>query len=185
MGSSWMVIDGKLNPGALPALYAPGMASDVVALLQGTAYTAIAASGPLLARLENDSSLQARWKSNEHPVRHAWCFTSELTPYQLAAHWRRRLLWRGPMGRTLWLRYSDARVISRGIEHAVFPDGFWHAVESVKLSPQQAAWSPLRGSSQNGWQETDSVMLTPLFALDERQLAALSTTLVTDVESAS
>src|SRR5690554_1349910 len=134
MASRWMMIDGKLNPGALPALYAPGMAEEVVAVLRGTAYTAIAASGPLLARLGENSDLLTCWEANTYPARHAWCFTSDLSLYPLIDHWRRRLLWEGLMSRTLWLRYSDARVISRGIEHAVFPDGFWHAVESVRLS---------------------------------------------------
>lgn len=174
MAKAWMMIDGKLNPHALPALYAPGMASDVAALLQGTAYTPIAASGPLLARLENNSGLRARWENNEHPVRHAWCFTSELTPYQLAAHWRRRLLWRGPMGRTLWLRYADARVLVRGIENDVFPAEFWHAMASVRLAPSQGQWTPLPATCQNGWQEPHADTLTPCFVLNEHQLAALS-----------
>src|SRR5690625_819287 len=94
MTSRWMMIDGKLNPHALSALYAPGMTEEVVALLQGTAYAPLAASGPLLARLESNSGLQAHWQSNEPPARHAWCFTSDLSLYPLIDHWRRRLLWR-------------------------------------------------------------------------------------------
>lgn len=174
MASRWMMIDGKLNPRALPALYAPGMTEEVVALLQGTAYAAIAASGPLLARLGESSDLLACWETDMCPARHAWCFTSELTPYQLAAYWRRRLLWQGPMGRTLWLRYADARVLVRGIENDVFPAEFWHAMASVRLAPSQGQWTPLPDTCQNGWQEPHADTLTPCFVLNEPQLAALS-----------
>lgn len=174
MASRWMMIDGKLNPRALSALYVPGMTEEVVALLQGTVYAPLAASGPLLARLESNSGLQAHWQNNEPPARHAWCFTSDLALYPLIDHWRRRLLWRGPMGRTLWLRYADARVMARGIEHAVFPAEFWHAMTSIRLAPWQGQWSPLPDTRQSGWQEPGADTLTPGFALNEPQLAALS-----------
>src|SRR5690554_8184249 len=95
MTSRWMMIDGKLNPHALSALYAPGMTEEVVALLQGTAYAPLAASGPLLARLESNSGLQSRWQSNEPPARHAWGFPGVLSLYTLFDGCRRRLFWGG------------------------------------------------------------------------------------------
>ncbi len=170
----WMMIDGKLNPRALPALYAPGMAEDVFAVLQGTVYEPIAASGPLMARVHIDSELFERWRANEAPVRDAWYFTSPLSPYALTAYWRRRLLIRGPMGRTLWLRYADGRVLARGIEQRVFPDAFWHAIASLRLSAPQGEWLPLPVSGRQAWEEPDDDALRPLFTFDERQLASLS-----------
>ncbi|RDB42225.1 DUF4123 domain-containing protein [Halomonas sp. DQ26W] len=178
MGQSnlWLMIDGKLNPRALPALYAPGMAEDVIAVLHGTAYEPIAASGPILARVNPHSELQRRWAANEAPAYHAWRFTTELPAYELAAYWRRRLLVRGPMARTLWLRYSDARVLVRGIETGVFPPDFWHGITSLQLSALQAEWIPSLETNPRPqeWVEPEADALLPLFTFDERQLASLS-----------
>ncbi|APX93784.1 hypothetical protein BWR19_13015 [Halomonas sp. 1513] len=170
--SSWIMVDGKLNPHAMRALYASGMAEEVISILQGTTYEALAGAGPLLARVNANSEMLERWKANEPPLRYAWCFTSSLTPYELAAYWRRRLLIRGPMERTLWLRYADSRVMERGIEKNVFPDAFWGGVESLQLFPQQGAWTPLSG--KQAWEEPDDDALFPLFTFNERQLASLS-----------
>ena len=174
--SRWFMIDGKLNPRALVALYATGMAEEVIAVLHGTPYEAIAASGPILARASSQSELQRKWHSNEVPVCHAWCFTTELTAYDLAAYWRRRLLVNGPMGRTLWLRYSDARVMARGVEKAVFSTSFWKGVSSLQLSPQHGEWMP-RLKTEEGQadsKEPQSDVLLPLFTFNEHQLATLS-----------
>lgn len=176
--SDWLMIDGKLNPNALPALYAPGMAEEVIAVLHGTAYEPIATSGPLLARLSTGSELHRRWVANEPPAYHAWRLTTELPAYELAAQWRRRLLVNGPMGRTLWLRYADSRVLARGIEHDVLPTEFWYGVIAVSPSANHVEWTlPIESESRlQPWNEPEEDRMQPLFTLDERQLASLSVT---------
>lgn len=176
--SDWLMIDGKLNPNALPALYAPGMAEEVIAVLHGTAYEPIATSGPLLARLSTGSELHRRWVANEAPACHAWRLTTELPAYELAAHWRRRLLVNGPMGRTLWLRYADSRVLVRGIENDVFPTEFWYGITALLPSLRYGEWAPPieSESRRQPWREPEEDRMQPLFTFDERQLASLSAT---------
>ena len=154
------------------------MAEEVVAVLQGTAYEPIAASGPLLARLSTGSELYRRWLANEAPAYHAWRLTTELPAYELAAQWRRRLLVNGPMGRTLWLRYADSRVLARGIEHDVFPTEFWHGISALLPSPRHGGWIPPiePESRRQPWKEPEEDRMHPLFTFDERQLASLSAT---------
>lgn len=174
--SGWMMVDGKLNPNALRALYAPGMADEVISVLRGTAYEPLVGSGPLLARIQAGGELLERWNANEPPLRFAWHFTSELPPYALAAYWQRRLLVQGPLNRTLWLRYADSRVVARGIERNILPTAFWGSIESLRLSPQQGAWKPLSLSDHQTWEEPDGEGLLATFTFNERQLAALSPT---------
>ncbi|EPC01414.1 hypothetical protein L861_05085 [Litchfieldella anticariensis FP35 = DSM 16096] len=171
MSSTWMMIDGKLNPQAMQSLYTQGMAEEVRPILLGTPYAPIAASGPLLARIGDDSQLHEHWRANESPALHAWCLNSSLPALSLVAHWRRRLLLQGPQGRRLWLRYADARVITRGLAHAVFPRGFWHATTSLQLAANQGACSLL---PEPDWEEPSTPTMTPHFSLGEQQLALLS-----------
>jgi hypothetical protein len=174
--SDWLMIDGKLNPRALPALYAPGMAEEVITVLHGTAYEPIAASGPILARVNTESELHGRWAANEAPACHAWRFATELPADELVAYWRRRLLVNGPLGRTLWLRYADSRVLVRGIEHDVFPADFWHGISALLPSLRYGEWAPQieSESRRQPWKEPLEDRMQPLFTFDERQLALLS-----------
>ncbi|WP_249978713.1 DUF4123 domain-containing protein [Vreelandella olivaria] len=172
--ATWLMIDGKLNPNAVSALYAPGMAAETMLLLTGTAYEPIAASGPLLARLPNGSRLPAYWQDNAIPLHFAWQFTSTLTSYELAAYWRRRLLFNAPQGRTLWLRYADSRVIARGIDHDAFPKGFWQAITSLRVSAKHSEWVPPAPLESPTWEEPKQDSLDAFFTFNERQLASLS-----------
>ncbi|MDQ7729775.1 DUF4123 domain-containing protein [Halomonas sp. SpR8] len=172
--TTWFMIDGKLNPNAIAALYAPGMAEEAIMLLKGTAYEPIAASGPLLARVTRRSELHALWQRNAAPLYFAWQFTSVLPPYDLAAYWRRRLLFNAPMGRTLWLRYADSRVIARCIHQNTFPAGFWQGVSSLQMSAQHQEWSLPETKEPLAWEEPKQDGLRAFFSLNERQLASLS-----------
>lgn len=172
--TTWFMIDGKLNPNAIAALYAPGMAEEAIMLLKGTAYEPIAASGPLLASVSRHSELYAHWQSNDTPLHFAWQFTSTLTPYELAAYWRRRVLFNAPMGRTLWFRYADRRVMARCIYHNTFPEGFWQGVKSLRMSAQHQEWSLPEAKEPITWEEPKQDELRAFFSLNERQLASLS-----------
>lgn len=169
--SIWMMIDGTLNPRAMAHLYKPEITGEAIPILQGTPYEKLADSGPLLARVVEGSDLLRYWESNDVPLRHAWQFRSPLRGYDLAEHWRRRLLIRGPMGRLLWLRFADARVVARGLCHHAFPPGFWHAIDTLQLSAQQGDCSLLPTAQ---WNEPRTAALGPHFTLSERQLASLS-----------
>ncbi|TVP51133.1 MAG: DUF4123 domain-containing protein [Halomonas sp.] len=171
---TWFMIDGKLNPKAIKSLYAPGMAEETIILLQGTAYEPIAASGPLLARVSSNSELYGYWQNNDAPLHLSWQFTSALTPYDLAAYWRRRLLFNAPMGRTLWLRYADSRVIARCIEQETFPEGFWQGIATLRISAQHPEWAPPSMKNPLTWEEPKKDELRAFFTFNERQLASLS-----------
>lgn len=172
--TTWFMIDGKLNPKALATLYAPGMAEEAILLLKGTAYEPIAGSGPLLARVSKRSGLHALWQHDETPLRFAWQFTSALPPYDVAAYWRRRLLFNAPMGRTLWLRYADRRVIARCLHRRTFPEGFWQGVTSLQMSAHHPTVTLPDIKEPLAWEEPKQDELRAFFDLNERQLASLS-----------
>lgn len=170
----WMMIDGTLNPDALASLYADNPTIEATAVLLGTPHAAIAQSGPVLARFEDDGPLAAHWRKNAPPARHAWVFDCDLEPYALAAFWYSRLLPAGPLGRTLWLRYADARVVARGHQHHALPHGFWRGITGVRLTADQPAWSPLPQGPHPADGPCDEHPVPQPFALDARQIAALA-----------
>ncbi|WP_024330087.1 DUF4123 domain-containing protein [Thioalkalivibrio sp. ALR17-21] len=170
----WMMIDGALNPGALGSLYADNAAIEAIGVLHGTPHKAIAQSGPILARFEDDDPLAVHWRNNAPPARHAWAFDCDLGLYALAAFWYRRLLPTGPMGQTLWLRYADARVMERGQRHHAMPRGFWQGITGVRLAADQPAWSPLPQEPRPAGAARDGDPGPEPFALDARQMAALA-----------
>ncbi|MDR5866834.1 DUF4123 domain-containing protein [Halomonas koreensis] len=159
----YLMIDGSLNPEAMKALYAPEMALEVWPLLHATPYAALAASGPLLAVIEPDSSVDRQWQDQQPPCRHAWRWSSDLPPDEAVRHWQARLFMRAPHEREVWLRFADARVIARALQREAMPPGFWQHTVSVQL-PGAGAFSPWER------QHPDS----PPFVLSERRLAALA-----------
>ncbi|UYG07655.1 DUF4123 domain-containing protein [Halomonas sp. M4R1S46] len=159
----YLMIDGSLNPEALKALYAPEVALEVWPLLHATAYAALAASGPLLAVIAPDSHVDRQWQGQQPPYRYAWRWTSDLSPDEAMHHWQARLIMRAPFEREVWLRFADARVISRALQREAMPPGFWEHTVSAQL-PGEGAFSPWER------QRPDS----PPFFLSERRLAALA-----------
>ncbi|SDL18395.1 protein of unknown function [Modicisalibacter muralis] len=165
----YVLIDGALNPNALPLLYAPNMAGTVVPILAGTPHAPLSASGPLLASVGPDSQIAERWQSGQVPFRHAWWLSSAHAIDELAVLWRRRLLMSAPSNRRVWLRFADARVIARGFELHALPSGFWRGTTTFQL-PGQAMCSPIDTDANEALDE----QVDTLFRLDERQLNALA-----------
>jgi|GEM_PF-4914962 len=141
---AWMMIDGAINPGALPAIFGDDAGgSGAMAVLHGTDYAAIADSGPLLVRAGPGSRLMAQWRANERPARHAWVFQSDRSDEEVVAFWQRRLFFLAPDGRRFWFRFADARVMSRAHGDRALPGGFWQGLSGVRFHPRQAPWSPV------------------------------------------
>lgn len=177
-GQGFLFVDGLLIDPAMAWCfqYLPEC-EPPLPLLRGTAYDGMADFGPLLIPVRPGDQADRVWQQVDSPLHHAVWLESRLDPFAMQPILRRRLQVRDPSGQPYWLRFYDARALSRthhvGLE---FPQGFWHGIDAVWLPRDTGpflAWANPHPDDDAAPRDLD---IAPQITLDWPLLQALANT---------
>ncbi|WP_394236111.1 DUF4123 domain-containing protein [Pseudomonas anguilliseptica] len=150
---------------------------ELIPLLNGTEYHALAEQGPVLLHTHAGSAAEQCWLHRKGPLEHAvWleCLQNEKALVSLL---QQRIQVYAPSGQVLWLRLADARPLLRAAQAgASWPDSFWEGVNAIWLNNASGPFEAWHFPPVEAGRLKPSQGIAPLLTLDWPLLHALAGT---------